>query len=291
MLALEWEDFEVVSDKSVGKDGLSFDFELFKVEVARGEVRQDEFFSIGFFGDGGRLLGGEMKVFIGEVSMGFKIGAFAQKKLDIACDVDSILAVARVDDDCNAVASTYPADIVELDDIVIDVDVAVRLQGAHKGPSDTIFLERFLVEFACISFGDSPGDVVDAVIEEGSFDFKLAIVFDQTLAGDGMFNHMDIFVIDCAIAQPVKVFFAAGRVVAMDGVGDLVQVEAHEHGAKAEAMISMEVGDEDVRHNSRSYICKDKLPLGAFPRIKEEAFIVPAKEVSSVIAFSGGLLA
>ena len=39
-----------------------------------------------------------------------------------------------------------------------------------------------------------------------------------------MFNDVDEFVVDGSIAQAVEVFFSAGGVVAMDGVGNFIEV-------------------------------------------------------------------
>ena len=56
---------------------------------------------------------------------------------------------------------------------------------------------------------------------------------DEAGGRDGVFDDGDAFVVDGAVAESVEVDLSAGGVVAVDGVVDLVEVEAHEHGAEA----------------------------------------------------------
>jgi len=52
----------------------------------------------------------------------------------------------------------------------------------------------------------------------------------------------------------------------------------------------MEMRDKDSCDNRRGDICKDKLALSSLSRIEKKALIVPTKEVSTMVAFSSGLL-
>lgn len=154
-----------------------------------------------------------------------------------------------------------------------------------------MFFQFSGVVFSTVWFGEAPGDVVDAVVEEGGFDLEFAIVFNEASFRDGVFNDVDFFVVDGAVAEAVEVLFAARWVVAVDLVLDVVEVEAHEHGAKPEAVIAVEVADEDAGDAWGRNISEDELPLGPFARIKEEPLLVPANEVGAVVALASRLLA
>lgn len=56
-------------------------------------------------------------------------------------------------------------------------------------------------------------------------------------------------------------------------------------------MVAVKVANEYPRHNRRSYIGKDELPLSPFAWIEEKTFVIPTDEISAVIAETGGLLA
>ena len=53
----------------------------------------------------------------------------------------------------------------------------------------------------------------------------------------------------------------------------------------------MKMGDKDAADGGWSDIGEDKLALRAFAGVEEEAFIIPAEDVASVVSQSGGLLA
>ena len=105
-----------------------------------------------------------------------------------------------------------------------------------------------------------------------------------------MLDDLDGFMVDGAVTESVEILFARSRVVAMDRVGHFVEVEAHEHRTKAEAMVTVEVADEDSVDAWRSDVCKDELALGSFTGVEEKAFSIPAEEVGAVIAGAGWLL-
>ena len=62
----------------------------------------------------------------------------------------------------------------------------------------------------------------------------------------------------------------------MDGVGDFIQIQPHEHGAKTKAMIPVEMAHQDAGYAWGGNIGKDELPLGPLARIEQEPFPVPA---------------
>jgi hypothetical protein len=55
-------------------------------------------------------------------------------------------------------------------------------------------------------------------------------------------------------------------------------------------MIAVKMRNKDTRHYRRSDIGKDELTLGAFSGIKEQSFLIPAKEVGAMIAVASWLL-
>ena len=56
-------------------------------------------------------------------------------------------------------------------------------------------------------------------------------------------------------------------------------------------MVSMEMGDEYTSDNRGGYIGENELPLRSLSWVKEKPFIIPSKEIRSVISSARGLLA
>ena len=77
----------------------------------------------------------------------------------------------------------------------------------------------------------------------------------------------------------------------MDRMGHFIQIEAKEHGAEPQAMVSMEMADEDAGDAGRWEVGKDELSLRPFARIEEQSLSVPAQEISALIAKARLLLA
>ena len=84
---------------------------------------------------------------------------------------------------------------------------------------------------------------------------------DQAGSGDRMFDDSDGLMIDGAITQAVEVLFAAGGIIAVDRMGHFIQVEAEEHRAESQAMVAVEVADEDASDSRRRNIGKDEIEV------------------------------
>ena len=146
------------------------------------------------------------------------------------------------------------------------------------------------MEFDCIGLRNPPADIFDAVVEESSLDPESSIVFDQPRLFDRMFDDVDIFLVNTTVPEPVEILFAAGGLIAMDRVGHFVEIEPHEHGAEAEAMVAVEMADENASDDRRRYFSENELSLGPLSRVEEKPFIIPAEQISAVIAEAGRLL-
>ncbi len=77
----------------------------------------------------------------------------------------------------------------------------------------------------------------------------------------------------------------------MNRMSHFIEIQPHEHRTETQAMISVEMADENPGHNRRRHISENKLPLSPFARIKQEPLIVPTNKISAVIPKAGGLLA
>jgi len=119
----------------------------------------------------------------------------------------------------------------------------------------------------------------------------MVVLDNKALVFDGMFDDLDDFVVAAGKAETVEIHFAACGVVAVDGVFDFIEVEAHEHGAEAKAMIAMEMTNEDAGHARRGDIGENELPLRPLAWVKKKTFIIPAEKVGPVIAGPCRLLA
>src|SRR3990167_9551618 len=128
------------------------------------------------------------------------------------------------------------------------------------------------------------------MIEKSSFNPKFPIIFNKSCLTYRMFHNANLLMINAAIAKAVKVAFATCRVITMNGVGDFIEIETHEHRAEAKAVVSVEMANENPSHCWRCNLCKNKLPLRTFSRIKKEPFIIPTQKIGAMIAKAGGLL-
>ena len=63
----------------------------------------------------------------------------------------------------------------------------------------------------------------------------------------------------------------------MDRMRHFVEVEAHDHRSHSQAVVAVEVCDEDARHRRRGDVGEDKLPLRPLSGVEEETLLVPAK--------------
>ena len=91
--------------------------------VAGGEVGEDELVGAGLFGDGGGLFGGEVVVFLGEFFVALEVGALAEEDFCPAGDLDGLFAGDGVDDDGKGVALADPADVIEFDQVVVNLEL------------------------------------------------------------------------------------------------------------------------------------------------------------------------
>ncbi len=227
-----------------------------------------------------------MVVIVGELGLGCRIGRFTEKVFCASGERVGVVAEPGVDDDGKGVARPDVAYLFEACAVV----VAGGEEGLHGWAFDARFFEFIFMKFACVGLGDPPADVVNAVIEELGFDGEGVVLVDDAGLGDGMLDDGKGVVEEGAVTEPVEVALARGGVVAVDGAGDFVEVEPHEDGAKAEAVIAVEVGDEDTGDGRGCDVGKDELTLGPLTWVEEEPLAVPAEEVGALVALASGLL-
>jgi hypothetical protein len=70
-------------------------------------------------------------------------------------------------------------------------------------------------------------------------------------------------------------------------VGAAVEGEALEDAREAEAVVAVEVGDEDPVDGAGGQLAEGHLALGSFAGVEEEALVVPAQEIAVVVAAAG----
>jgi hypothetical protein len=156
------------------------------------------------------------------------------------------LAIARIDDDSEAVSLSDPADIINGDLFSFNNERAHLLQVSDHGPFYSQQAEFGLVEFPSVRFCDSPADGFYAVLKENGLYFKMTVIHDNAFLIDRVFHYLDRFMIHRAVAKPLEIFVAACGIVAMDLMSHFVQVEPHEDRGEAKAMITVEMGDENA---------------------------------------------
>lgn len=120
-ILFEAKDFHVFGGVGVGEDGARLFDKLMGAEVAGREVGEDELVGMSFFGNGGGLGGGEVKVLASEVFVLVEVGAFAEEEFGVFCNVEGALAEAGIADVDDSVALADVAHIVESDGVVVDV--------------------------------------------------------------------------------------------------------------------------------------------------------------------------
>jgi hypothetical protein len=76
------------------------------------------------------------------------------------------------------------------------------------------------------------------------------------------------------------------REVETDGVGDPVEGEPLDDAGEAEAVVAVEVRDEDARDRRRGGTDERHLALCSFAGVEQEALVVPAEQVAVDVARS-----
>ncbi len=209
---------------------------------------EDQFFHAGFFRHFGCLFGSEVVVLLREVPVGLEVGAFTDKELGSPGEVDDSFTGKRIDGDGEHIPFLDMADLAQVDFFAVDEKFPFLLEQADIGALHAGSGEFALIKLEFVFFCDPPAQIVDAVVEEADFDAEMLILIDEAFLFDGVFDDLDRFVVDRPVAEAVEVVLAAGGIVAMDRMGHFIEVEAHEHGAEAEAMVAVEMADENAGH-------------------------------------------
>src|SRR5580700_2400831 len=98
----------------------------------------------------------------------------------------------------------------------------------------------------------------------------MLILMDYALFKDRMLDDLDGLMIDRSKAEPLEINAPAARIIAMDGMRHFIEIEPHEHRSEPQAMVSMEMTDENARDMGRRYIGVDELALRSLAGIEEQ---------------------
>ena len=253
---------------------------------------EDESVGLGVLGQLCRLGGGHVLVAEGKLFFRGEVGALAQEEPGSFGEVDGGLAGTGIDDDGDRVSLADIRDVFQKDLYPVHIGPALSFKVFDHGADNTSCRELFFLKAKGVWFRDPPADIIDAVVKKPRFDRKRFIFMDNASGPfHWVFDDGDRLVVGGAVPEAVEVLFPAGRVVAVDGVGDLVKVETHQHRAESQAVIAMEMGDKDSGDDRRGHIGKNELALGALSRIEQKPFAVPTEQVGSVVSAAGLLLA
>ena len=113
------------------------------------------------------------------------------------------------------------------------------------------------------------------------------------LAGllDRMHPKLDVLVVDRGLAEVLEIGGAACREVHIHGVADPVEREALQDSGQAQAVVAVEVGEQDPGDGRGRDAGEQHLALGPLPRVEQQPLGVPPEEVAVVVAVPGGGLA
>ena len=222
---LEREGFEVVSGVGVGEDGAGLFFEELEVAVTGGKVGKDELFGVCVMGDLRGLFGGHVFISAGVVLVLVEVGAFAKEHSGVLGEVGGCFAREGVDDGGEDVAMPGAADVREVDFFAVNFDCFVLNEVLHERSANAEARDFFFVELQSVALLDAPADVVDvAVFEEVGSDREGVVLMDDTGTFHWVLDDVDVIVVDRAETEAVEIFFAGSWIVAMDGVGDFIEV-------------------------------------------------------------------
>lgn len=131
------------------------------------------------------------------------------------------------------------------------------------------------------------------MIEPGCSDLEVVPAINQVQFGgvDRMQTEFEIVVANRGVPQPLQVHLPRGRVVQVHDVSNLIGTETHQNPGQTKAVIPMKMGEADLGDHRRGEAGKSELALGAFPRIKQDAVLIPSQEVAIVVTVPGGRLA
>ena len=94
-----------------------------------------------------------------------------------------------------------------------------------------------------------------------------------------------------ACRQPAEVLLPLGRVMAHDLMGYPVEGEPLQHTRQAQAVVTVEVRDADMRDFAGLDPGQQHLTLGSLAGVEQQPGAVPPQQIAIVVAVPGGRLA
>ena len=129
------------------------------------------------------------------------------------------------------------------------------------------------------------------MVEASAPQCEPSVGVNDTRIGDCAPVHPNQFLSGRRVTQPVEVLLTARRIVNGHETPAPVESQAQDHTGQTEAMVAVEVGDADSSDRRRRDVGERQLALRALAWVEQNAFAVPAQQVSIVVAVTGRRLA
>lgn len=240
-------------------------------------MREHEAACTGFTRDDASLFGREMPVSAGFALFGREIRRFTHDEVRAARELDGVVAHARVHDEREALTRLVQAHVVEMHDLAIDLDLAIANELFDGGSFDPCGGELFGEHRAAIVFGESIAKRLDSMIEPTGDDPELPVFVNDPLSTNGPGRDACDLVVDRGVSHAFVEDLPRSGIMHLDFVWHTIEADALMQAREAQAMIAVEMRDENAAHLSDGDLRINHLPLRALARIEEQAFLVPSE--------------
>jgi hypothetical protein len=241
--------------------------------------------------DPARLSGCQVPVVAGQAGVGVGERGFADQHVRPVRQLERGVAEPGVHDERETLAAPGFADLIKRDQLAAGRKPARALQPADVGTGDASG-GQFAGKHA-------PPVRLDQPVAEGRHRVRQRPRLQpeggdfgyHATAAHGPFSQRERVMEQGRVPQAREDLVAFGRVMGLHHVGYPVQGHPLQHARQPQAVIAVKVRDADAGDLARGHAGEQHLALGSLPRVKQQAFSVPAQEVAVVVAVPGGRLA
>jgi hypothetical protein len=245
----------------------------------------------GVAGDEAGVAGSHVAV-IGRLGLlGREIGRFADEQIGPLGERDGVVTTPRIHHERERLPRPVHADLVEVHGLSFHVDRPARDELLDAAPHHARCRQALGHHGAAVGLVQAIAVRVDAVIEAPSRELEGRARVDHAFVGHRARRDAADVVVDRRVAHPVEIDLARGGKMHLDLVRHPVEADALREPGEAQTMVAVEVRNEDARDLRDRDASVDHLPLRALARVEQQPFVVPAQQVTVVIAVPGGHLA
>jgi hypothetical protein len=254
-------------------------------------VGQHEQPGAGLGGDPARLPGRQVPVVAGQPGVGVCEGGLADQHVRVCGQLERGVAEPGVHDEGETLPAPGLADLLERDSFCAGDESALALQSADVGTGDAADGEFTGEHAPAVRLGQPVADGGHEVGQRAGLQAEGGAIGYRAIAAHRPLAQRERVMEQRRVPQAREELLVLPRVIRVHLVRHPVQGHPREHTRQAKTVIAVEVGETDPGDLARRHAGEQHLPLRTLPGVEQQSLVVPAQEVTVVIAGSGGRLA